>query len=122
MIRPPINAPGRLPKPPMTAASRSVHTVLAAATLRLPNGVRDEQRVSQGGIYDPGSLNIVRSSNALYTFLQDTFDELLQMDDNEPVSAQVLDQAYTLINAWRIPILSFRFLLVDGPVLRVVKV
>lgn len=51
--------------------------ILAASVINIPNGVRTEQRIAQGGIYaSTESLNIVRSSNALYTFLQDTFDEL----------------------------------------------
>src|SRR3989344_5556087 len=88
--------------------------VLAAATINIPaaaGGIRTEQRASQGGIYAAtDSLNIVRSFNALYTYLQDTFDELGQLDDNDPMSAQVKDQAYTMINSWQIPDLSMRFL------------
>lgn len=65
----------------------------------------------QGGIYaDTVSLNIVRSVNELYTHIQGTFDDLLQMDDDVPMSAQVKDQQYTLINSWKIPDLSMRFL------------
>jgi hypothetical protein len=65
----------------------------------------------QGGIYDDAvSLNIIRNVNALYTYLQDTFDELAQLDDPVPMSAQVKDQQYTLINSWQIPDLSMRFL------------
>lgn len=65
----------------------------------------------QGGIYCCSvSLNIVRSVNELYTYLQDTFDELCQLDDPVPMSAQVKDQQYTLINGWQIPDLSMRFL------------
>lgn len=37
--------------------------------------------------------------NALYTYLQDTFDELAQMDDTIPMSAQTPTE-YTLINGW----------------------
>ncbi len=37
--------------------------------------------------------------NALYSFLQDTFDEAAQMDDTIPMSAQTPTQ-YTLINQW----------------------
>ena len=85
-------------------------TVLAAAALNLPRGVIDEQRVSQGGVYAPGSLNVVRSANALFTYLQDTFDELGALDDEVPMSAQVRDQQYTLINGWQMPLLSYRFL------------
>ncbi len=83
--------------------------VLAAATLNLPGGVRSVQRSDQGGIYPNASLNIVRSSNALYTYIQDTFDELGQLDDKAPIKANFKDLIYTLINGWRIPDLSFRF-------------
>lgn len=84
--------------------------VLAAATINIPGGIRTEQRAAQGGIYAAvDSLNIVRSFNSLYTYLQDTFDELGQLDDNEPMTAQVKDQAYTLVNSWLIPDLSMRF-------------
>ena len=68
------------------------------------------QLASQGGIYNGGSLNIVRDSNALYTFLQDQFDELGALDDTVPMSAQVALQQFTLINDWKIPDLSYRFL------------
>ena len=39
------------------------------------------------------------SVNALYSYLQDTFDELNQMDDDIPMSAQTPTD-YTLINGW----------------------
>ena len=69
------------------------------------------QLVSQGGIYGQDvSLNGIRDANALYTFLQDTFDELGALDDEVPMSAQVKLQQYTLINSWLIPDFSFRFL------------
>jgi len=87
--------------------------VLAAATINLPTGqgIITTQEADQGGLLDTGeSLNIVRSFNALYTYLQDTFDELDQMDDQVPMSAQVKDQQYTMINGWVIPDLSLRFL------------
>ena len=69
-----------------------------------------EQLAADGGIYNATSLNVVRDCNALYTYLQDTFDELGALDDQIPMSAQVKLQQYTLINSWRIPDLSFRFL------------
>lgn len=68
------------------------------------------QLASQGGIYNGGSLNIIRDSNALYTFLQDTFDEVSALDDEVPMSAQVALQQFTLTNSWKIPDLSYRFL------------
>lgn len=69
-----------------------------------------EQLASDGGIYNATSLNVVRDCNALYTYLQDTFDELGSLDDTIPMTAQVKLQQYTLVNGWRIPDLSFRFL------------
>jgi hypothetical protein len=87
---------------------------LDAATLNLPTygagGIFDEQLVAWGGIYPAGSLNIVRSSNALYTYIQDTFDELNQLDDDPPIEAKVKDQVYVIVNDYVIPPLSFRFL------------
>ncbi|MFC1627277.1 hypothetical protein ACFL18_01820 [Patescibacteria group bacterium] len=89
----------------------TTEVLAAVATVNIPGGIRKEQRKSQGGIYaGTDSLNIVRSFNALYTYLQDYFDELGQLDDNEPMTAQVKDQAYTLVNDWQIPDLSMRFL------------
>ena len=88
-------------------------TVLAAATLNLPNGVFTLQRDDQGGIYGTSvSLNIRRSSNAFYTFIQDTFDELSDLDDLPPLEGTFLDTVYTILdsNGWQIPDLSFRFL------------
>jgi len=41
----------------------------------------------------------VYTVNALYSWLQDTFDELNQMDDEVPMSAQT-PTAYTMINGW----------------------
>ena len=69
-----------------------------------------EQLAVQGGIYASSSLNIIRDSNSLYTFLQDQFDELGALDDEVPISAQVALQQFTLINGWKIPDLSYRFL------------
>jgi len=69
------------------------------------------QRADQGGIYqDTTGINTLRSFNALYTYLQDTFDELAQLDDQVPMSAQVKDGQYTLINCWVMPDLSMRWL------------
>src|SRR3990172_690925 len=95
-----------------------------AADINAPNAASDfldkvadvngspivEQLLSQGGIYNGGSLNIVRDSNALYTYLQDTFDELGALDDDVPMTAQVALQQFTLVNGWKIPDLSFRFI------------
>jgi hypothetical protein len=41
----------------------------------------------------------VYSVNAMYSYLQDTFDELAQLDDDIPMSAQTPVE-YTLINGW----------------------
>lgn len=88
-----------------------VTTTLAAATLNLPNGVRTEQRDDQGGIYGrTASLNIVREWNEFYSYAMDTFDELSELDDLPPLFGDVRNQLYTIINGWRIPDLSFRYL------------
>jgi hypothetical protein len=86
------------------------NSYLDAATLNLPSGVRNEQRADQGGIYAPGSVLIVRSVNAFYTYLVDFFDELTQLDKDPPMDGDVLDQLYTVLSGYVIPDLSFRFL------------
>jgi hypothetical protein len=83
---------------------------LDAALINIPTGVRNEQRKDQGGIYAPGSLNVIRSANALYTHLQDMYDELGQLDDLPPLEGNVKGQLYTILNDYVIPDLSFRFL------------
>uniref|UniRef100_A0A7C4R2U6 Uncharacterized protein n=1 Tax=candidate division CPR3 bacterium TaxID=2268181 RepID=A0A7C4R2U6_UNCC3 len=47
--------------------------------------------------------------NALYSYLMDTFDELAQMDDPIPMSAQTPTE-YTLINGWFMDDDSFKYL------------
>lgn len=49
------------------------------------------------------------SVNALYSYLQDTFDELGQMDDTVPMSAQTPTE-YTLTNEWFIDEESIQYL------------
>ena len=49
--------------------------------------------------HDAAVGTTVYSVNALYSMLMDTFDELGQMDDKEPMSAQT-PTAYTMINGW----------------------
>lgn len=104
------------------AEANGTNTVIAAATLNLPDGIRKEQfsssvggGVEQGGIYDASdSLNIVRKSNSLYTLSQDTFDELVQLDDDEAVDSTGKGAAYQIVFDWEIPHLSFRFLRKGG--------
>lgn len=95
---------------------------LAAATINIPDGIRTEQYAAgvgggwdQGGIFDAGdSLNLVRKSNSLYTLSQDTFDELVQLDDDEALDATGKGQAYQVIFDWWVRDLSFRFLRKGG--------
>lgn len=47
--------------------------------------------------------------NELYSYLMDTFDELAQMDDTIPMSAQTPTE-YTLINGWFMDDTSFKYL------------
>lgn len=88
----------------------STNKYLDAATINTPAGVRSTQRADQGGIFGPGSLNVVRSANALYSYAQDLFDELGQLDDDPPLDGNVKDQLYTVLNSFIIPDLSLRFL------------
>lgn len=94
---------GGLPVTPFTVAEveNTTHT-RAAATLNLPAGVYDYQRPDQGGIYlsTEGSINIVRKSNAFFTHLNDTFDELEQLDDDFPVRGDGKDLTYTFQGGW----------------------
>jgi hypothetical protein len=98
------------------ADANGTNTTLNVAAVN--GATRLEQRpsslgggVQQGGIYSATeSLNIVRKSNSLYTYAQDTFDELAQMDDDEPIEADVKGGAYRLVFDWNIPDLGFRFL------------
>ena len=55
------------------------------------------------------SGSTIYSVNAMYSWLQDTFDELDQMDDTIPMSAQT-PTAYTLLNGWFIDEESIQYL------------
>lgn len=59
-------------------------------------------------VYHSANANVY-TVNALYSYLQDTFDELAQMDDTIPMSAQTPTD-YTLINGWFMDEPSFQFL------------
>lgn len=60
-------------------------------------------------IYHTGSSTVVYGVNSLYTYLMNTFDELDQLDDTIPMSAQTPTE-YTMINAWFIDDESVKFL------------
>ncbi len=49
------------------------------------------------------------TTRALYSFIQDTFDELVQLDDTVPMSAQTPTE-FTLINGWFIDDETVKFL------------
>lgn len=83
---------------------------LDPAIINIPDGVRSVQRADQGGIFPTGSLNIVRSANAFYTYAQELFVQLGQLDDDPALEGNVRDQLYTILNQYVIPDLSFRFL------------
>lgn len=104
------------------ADANGTNDTLVVSVINIPDGLRTEQRANsvgggsaQGGIYDAGdSLNIVRKFNSLYTLSQDTFDELLQMDDDEALDAQAKAIAYTIVFDWAIPDLSIHYLRQGG--------
>ena len=60
-------------------------------------------------IYHSGSGTTVYSTNALYSYLIDTFDEQGAMDDTIPMSAQTPTE-YTMTNEWFIDDVSTNFL------------
>ena len=86
---------------------------IPAVTINMPNSAPvprvTQKQLLQGGIY-ADSLNNVRHVRQLYNFIQDTWDEFDQMDDTIPMSGQVKNAQYTLINGWFIPDRSMRFL------------
>jgi hypothetical protein len=90
-----------------------VDTHVSAVTVNHPNGQPcprlRQQYLLQGGIYT-NSINNVRHVRQLYNYLQDIFDEFDNFDDSVPMSGQVKNAQYTLINNWFIPDLSMRFL------------
>ena len=100
------------------AQVEQVSTILpTVAVINIPDGVRTEQvadaGVSQGGIFAAAdSLNIRRNSNALFSFVKDTFDELGQLDDKSAIDGNVRNSLYTVLTAnnWQVPDLSFRFI------------
>ena len=72
----------------------------------------DASDVNAGGTHavtTNGVGETVFSVNALYSYLQDTFDELGQMDDKVPMSAQTPTD-YTMINEWFIDEVSIKYL------------
>lgn len=60
-------------------------------------------------VYDNQTYTDIYTVNALYSYLQNTFDELEQMDDPIPMSAQTPTE-YTLINGWFMDNDSFKYL------------
>lgn len=86
---------------------------ISAVTVNHPNSQPcprvAQKQLLQGGIY-ANSINNVRHVRQLYNFIQDTWDEFDQMDDTVPMSGQVKNAQYTIINNWFIPDLSMRFL------------
>jgi hypothetical protein len=102
---------------PKIAQVENLTTILAAATINIPGGLRLEQRsaggVDQGGILNIlTSLNIRRSSNAFLSFIKETFSQIAQLDDKPAIDGNVRDALYTVLtaNGWEMPDLSFRFL------------
>jgi hypothetical protein len=58
------------------------------------------KRLYANDTFDP-SADSAYTTNALYSFMMDTFDDSGQMDDDVPMSAQT-PNAYTMINGWYI--------------------
>ena len=60
-------------------------------------------------VYDTGANTDIFTVRQLYSYLQDQFDDLTQMDDTIPMSAQTPTN-YTLINGWFMDEDSFKYL------------
>jgi hypothetical protein len=60
-------------------------------------------------LYHKPSGTAIFTANTLYSWAQDTFDELVQMDDDVPMSAQTPTE-YSLINGWFMDYESFKYL------------
>lgn len=69
------------------------------------------QRQREGSATISGTLtttNVQWPNSHLFSDIQDQIDELLNLDDQVPMTAQVLDQQYTAINTWLVPFYSTR--------------
>jgi len=91
-------------------------TLPAVAAVNTPDGIKTEQLadagVSQGGIFDPADgVNIRRNSNAVFSYVRDTMDELTDLQFPPALNGNVRDSLYTILTAndWQIPDLSFRY-------------
>jgi hypothetical protein len=60
-------------------------------------------------VYNNTTYTDIFTVRALYSYLQDQFDDLTQMDDTIPMSAQTPTN-YTLINGWFMDDTSFKYL------------
>lgn len=60
-------------------------------------------------IYNTSGYDDVFTTRALYSYLQDTFDDLAQLDDTVPMSAQTPTD-FTFINGWFIDDTSIKYL------------
>jgi len=87
---------------PITLTNDSTGSATAAATTTGLTGFTY-------AVGTPGIGKTVWSVNALYSYIQDTFDELGQMDDQVPMSAQTPTE-YSLINQWFIDEVSIKYL------------
>ncbi len=65
--------------------------------------------VNQIIYYETPGSGVIYTVRELYSYLQDTFDELNQLDDTIPTSAQTPTN-YTLINGWFMDDRSYQFL------------
>lgn len=98
------------------AAVANLTAVLAAAALNIPAATPliDTQRASEGGIYGSGSLNIVRDTVEMYSYVKGVMDDALQLDDKQSLDGQVKNVAYTVLDPWKVPHQSWRYCMNGG--------
>lgn len=98
------------------AAVANLTEILAAATLNIPAATPliDTQRASEGGIYGTGSLNIVRDTVEMYSYVKGVMDDALQLDDKQSLDGQVKNVAYTVLDPWKVPHQSWRYCMNGG--------
>ncbi|HAV15347.1 MAG TPA: hypothetical protein DCX25_03380 [Candidatus Pacebacteria bacterium] len=92
-------------------ATGTLHIAYVTGTFNNTNTITDQHTGSAAPNIPTGLVTktATYTTRALYSYIQDTFDELVQLDDTVPMSAQTPTE-FTLINGWFIDDNSVKFL------------